>query len=36
MFEEDEMKRFREHNFMIARFMVRGFAGKKPKEEHDE
>jgi hypothetical protein len=35
MFEENEMKRFREHNFMIAEFMVRGYE-KKPKEEHDE
>jgi len=36
MFEENEMKRFREHNFMIAGFMVRGYSVKKRKEESDE
>lgn len=37
MFGKSEIERFREHNFMIAGFMVRGFAGRKSKEEnHDE
>lgn len=32
MFEENEMRRFQEHNFMVARFIVRGFARKKKDE----
>ena len=34
LFEDGQMKRIREHNFMTVKVMVRGLAGEKSEEEN--
>jgi len=34
LFEEGQMRRLREHNFMTVKVMIRGLPGEKPEEEN--